>query len=347
MHLAKKAAIDTVIIPLVLLLIAGIALFALVNRTGNVLNSSSQIEVCRFSVLEKARFIIKGVDLGDVKLKCPIEKVNILDKKDEKAKGERNIVVDSQEDVMEAVANEMYDCWYKFGEGKVDFVGNIGKITNTKVCYICSDIMFGERLSSNTKIGGEIMNFEKYLYESEVPLSNESYYNYFLGNIKYQDQERGEINIRTDKQIAVTYNVVDYGLWPELLLAYEIYQQPAKAVAAAYFRTDSVFITAPAIRDKAQNEIRMFMEVKPVDELPKYCEDASKEQNELKPDDAFSIATDNGCETFVAPEIASMFNVFSPTASVLTLSLKIKSLTSPPFNITTDGSILDNVAQES
>lgn len=293
MHLARKAAIET-IIPLVLLLVAGIALFALVNRTGNVLDSSSQIEVCRFSVLEKARFILRGVDIGEVKLKCPVEKVNILDKKDEKVKGERNIVVESQEDVQEAIANEMYDCWYKFGEGKIDFVGDIGKITNTRLCYICSDIKFGERVKSNTKIGSEIRNFEKYLYENTVPLSEESYYNYFVGKLGYQDAATGEISFNLDRRLAVTYTIIDYGLWPELLLAYEIFQQPAKVAAAAYFKTDRVFIAGPAIKDKAQHEVRMFMEVKPLDELAGKCEDATKEGSEKYPDEGLDSPYSGG-----------------------------------------------------
>ncbi|MGD9276570.1 MAG: hypothetical protein PVJ67_05335 [Candidatus Pacearchaeota archaeon] len=68
-----------------------------------------------------------------------------------------------KEEVMEKIADEMVDCWWMFGEGKVDYVGGIN-FKNNKACSICSIIAFDESMQENKELGGAISYSEFYNY---------------------------------------------------------------------------------------------------------------------------------------------------------------------------------------
>lgn len=46
--------------------------------------------------------------------------------------------------IMKALADEMVDCWWMFGEGKVDYVDS--SFTGNTACAVCAEIAFDEKL---------------------------------------------------------------------------------------------------------------------------------------------------------------------------------------------------------
>jgi hypothetical protein len=56
---------------------------------------------------------------------------------------------DNKEEIMESIASEMADCWWMFGEGKVDYVGTKEKALGTNVCAACSIIKFDKTIQDS------------------------------------------------------------------------------------------------------------------------------------------------------------------------------------------------------
>lgn len=91
---------------------------------------------------------------------------------------EINVEEGNKEKVMEIMADEMADCWWMFGEGKIDYVGGIKGKT---ACGVCSAIEFDENVQETYE---EISykEFINYLANSQVSNDNrKTYLNYLYG----------------------------------------------------------------------------------------------------------------------------------------------------------------------
>jgi len=71
----------------------------------------------------------------------------------------------TKDEIIEAIQSEIKDCWWMFGEGKIDYVGYSWKIdylvgTN---CALCSVIKFGESVEDFEFNGELISSSERYL----------------------------------------------------------------------------------------------------------------------------------------------------------------------------------------
>ena len=103
------------------------------------LGEVSNKEICHNSVVLKGKSIT-----GFGKLDC---KTNYLcisgGEKCEGINPTQTIKVDSdnKNETMKAIADEMVDCWWQFGEGKVDYAGS--SITG-RSCAVCSIVRFDE-----------------------------------------------------------------------------------------------------------------------------------------------------------------------------------------------------------
>jgi len=66
---------------------------------------------------------------------------------------------ETKNETMKAIADEMADCWWMFGEGKIDYVtpGTSTKVT----CSICSIVEFDETLHKISISYGEFYNYLK------------------------------------------------------------------------------------------------------------------------------------------------------------------------------------------
>ena len=208
------------IITAILIILAFAGLFVWIGGGFKIFaGGSTDTEICRLSVLQKAKYKIGETQILDTDLRWPAKNLNILYSKDEKIRGEENIVAKSQDDVKKAIADEMFDCWYKFGNGQVDFSTNSDffRLYGDQVCLVCSDIRFGKNLVASTAIGNRIDHFEDYLANTKVTGRDITYWEYFGGRLD-SSSGKPEINIRLDEPQVVVYNVVKQGTFKKFFL---------------------------------------------------------------------------------------------------------------------------------
>lgn len=116
-------------------------------------------------------------------------------------------------DIMKAIADEMSDCWWMFGEGKVDYVGldvkgtTIGKMN----CALCSIISFDEKIQK--KEIGNYLDF--YTYLKSTNKEGGKSYMYYLYNTNNID-DLGIINanepFELNNQYVVLTGIADQGV---------------------------------------------------------------------------------------------------------------------------------------
>lgn len=221
----RGVAIGTVVV-LVLILFAAFALFAGVRLWAGTTSGFVDRETCRISVITKAKSIIAGVEdfPWHVGLKCPTVVVKVskkgegsikdlfLGSKDrEKIRGidfpVKSVEIEKESDIEKAIADEMYDTWYKFGAGKLNF---FGKYSRERKCVIGSILKFSDKVKKDFP---EIENFETYLLEEEIPGKEITYYDYFTDGegILFSKDETGKINIPTGEDLAIIYRLEQIG----------------------------------------------------------------------------------------------------------------------------------------
>ncbi len=136
----------------IILIILGLSVTAILSAFyGNVfeeMHTSTDKQTCKTSVYShfgtKMKNKLAGMDVFSAPIKCPTNLINI--EKDVK-----------EEETKDIIAEEIYDCWDKFGEGKLElFEGN------NVYCSICSHIDF-----ENKEL--VINNFGEYLATRLIP----------------------------------------------------------------------------------------------------------------------------------------------------------------------------------
>ena len=171
----KNAELSTQQIVLMIILITSFAviLFFLL-RLG--IGEKSEEQLCHNSVLQKASVF------SEAPLQCYRNYVCITeDGSCEKLIKPKKIKVKTLDEVYGTLADEMADCWWMFGEGKVDYVGS--DLTKNNYCSICSQIYFDDSLEALEGIENkQISKDELYDYLSENEYSkNKTYAEYLFG----------------------------------------------------------------------------------------------------------------------------------------------------------------------
>jgi hypothetical protein len=147
---------------LLLLIVAAFGLIIYIvffAELKDIIGTTSEDETCRISAAIKAK--TKG-PLGTespVGLSCKIN--------------DFNSDAHSKEEVKLEIAKEMYRCWYKYGEGKIDFYGSWDPGASETHCLICSRIHFEEDAENIT-----FEEFGSYL-NSPLPGREETFAEYF------------------------------------------------------------------------------------------------------------------------------------------------------------------------
>ncbi len=147
---------------MILLIMAGIGLIIyslfFANLKG-VVESTTEDEVCRTSAAIKAKTKWPAGAGSPVDLKCTINDFESDAK--------------SKEEVKLEIAKEMYRCWYKYGEGKLDFYSSLDFGKSETHCLICSRIGFSDVVE-----GVSFGEFGAYL-NSPLPGREETFAEYF------------------------------------------------------------------------------------------------------------------------------------------------------------------------
>jgi len=140
----KKAELTTQKIVFLIILITSFAIILFLLFRLN-LGETSNKEICRNSVVLKSK---GGVFTG--KLDCKVNYMCISGGgKCEDINPTSTVKVDlnNKKEIIKAIADEMADCWWMFGEGKLDYLGFTEKgIIDRTTCAICSIIMFDNKI---------------------------------------------------------------------------------------------------------------------------------------------------------------------------------------------------------
>ena len=160
----KKGMMSNIVKAIPVLIIAGI-LFYILSLIFSGSGSAVDREVCRDWVLLKAQSKILGRPLVGENTPCKTDIIEIK-KTDEY-------------EIKQDIANEMYDCWYQFGGGNQDFLGDWDWFKGNNWCFICSKIDFSEKVQNEVP---EIIDFSDFLATEPMPLYEEkTFFEYFYG----------------------------------------------------------------------------------------------------------------------------------------------------------------------
>ena len=173
----KKGDITTEQIVLLIILIASFAviLFLLVRLN---FGQTSDEDICHNSVVTRGSNVLPQ---GSIPLNCKTTYVCITkDGTCEKLSGTYETdKVQSQADVYKLLADKMADCWWIFGEGKINYVGQ--DFSSQLYCSICSQISFDNSVNffPNNKI--DKTAFYEYLANTTYSQQGTSYLDYLMG----------------------------------------------------------------------------------------------------------------------------------------------------------------------
>ncbi len=194
-----KKAMQVTLKDLILIAIVAIVLIFFTRSLTTGLTGLSNKEVCRLSVLAKSEGKIVGFE-GTSSLDCY---TNYIDVKDNGIYLSNNKIKDSRlevnfkgmsqeqkdEQIKAYLANQLYDCWYQFGQGNIDFLSNYDWGSSDMRCFPCASVSFYDSfLDSFT-----YEDWEVYLSEKKTP-SGTSYKQYLSGgNNMYSDNYKSTI----------------------------------------------------------------------------------------------------------------------------------------------------------
>ena len=119
--------------------------------------------------------------------------------------------VDNLDDVYQKLAEEMADCWWMFGEGKIDYIET--GLTKNNYCSICSQIFFDDSLKGIDKeIEKGLISKDKlydYLAITKMPREDINYAEYFFGTNDIQKiKKESGVDTFGDIEIEKQYFVV-------------------------------------------------------------------------------------------------------------------------------------------
>jgi len=114
----------------------------------------------------------------------------------------RYIEIEAEEQIFETIAEEMSQCWWQFGRGKLDFVNN--KFFKGTQCGICSRIEFGEGLDEGSFV--DLGSSLKSYLDSEPILGGDISYKNYMGLNLEEDIIK---DIKKDSNLVVLFKAFD------------------------------------------------------------------------------------------------------------------------------------------
>lgn len=146
--------------------------------------SKSEIEICHHSVVLRGNSILSK---SDVPLNC--QRIYVCLTNDGTCEQMTNptiVKVESKTEVYYALAEEMANCWWMFGEGQVDYIG--GKALKVNYCSICTQLAFDDSILDDGNLKEDFEDgmldkndFYNYLASTPMEEEGETYAEYLLG----------------------------------------------------------------------------------------------------------------------------------------------------------------------
>ncbi len=176
----KRGALTTKqIVVLIILIISFLIILFLIFRLN--LGGTTKKEICRDSVILKGKSLLPT---GVASLNCKTQYVclsmtNSCDKIDNP---DEVIKVTTKDEVYKALADKMADCWWMFGEGKINYVGK-ERIPDF-YCSICSQLYFDSSIKNGIFDGKNSFSQEElydYIVKNKVKEEGQGYDEYLYG----------------------------------------------------------------------------------------------------------------------------------------------------------------------
>ena len=213
----KKGELTTQqIIILIVLLMSFIVILYFLLRLD--IGGSSEKEICHNSVVMKANPVLSE---GELFLNC--QRTYVCLSKDGSCEAMTNPTVrkvETSDEIYNALASEMADCWWMFGEGEINYVGK--DFNSNLYCSICAQLAFDDSVK---EIEGEITekDFYQYLEDNEIS-EGKSYLKYFfdldsVNQLEESFSEEGTFeNFNLEKQYFVMMGIFsEVGVWKWIL----------------------------------------------------------------------------------------------------------------------------------
>jgi len=186
----KKGEITTEHIVIISILIISfvILLFFVVQ-----LNTRSGVDkqICRNSIVLASKVGVLG-DAGKNNINCKVNYLCISGGQDcSGVTASETIKVDltkdkvqTQEEIMKAIAEEMIDCWWMYGQGEIRYI-NRKILPSQWVCSACSKITFDDSIKKQNLNPINYLDFYRYLSSNQVEDKSLTYseYLYSTNNI--------------------------------------------------------------------------------------------------------------------------------------------------------------------
>lgn len=176
MHKKGEMTTQQIVILIVLLISFVVILFFLFRLN---LGKTSEAEVCHNSVVTRGNPVLSK---GSVPLNCQRQYICLsADGSCEKTSNSEIKKVENVDDIYNILAEEMANCWWMFGEGKINYIGD--KVTKQNYCSVCSQIAFDDSIKD--LVGDEPISQDDFYgaYLAKTPISdeNENYAEYMFG----------------------------------------------------------------------------------------------------------------------------------------------------------------------
>ncbi|MFA5953659.1 MAG: hypothetical protein WC812_03635 [Candidatus Pacearchaeota archaeon] len=208
----KRGELTTQQIVLLIILILSfiILLYFLIKLN---LGQESEAEVCHNSIVLRSN---KLIPTESVPLKCETQYVCITkDGTCEQFLKPEKVKVKTSDEVYQALALELSDCWWMFGEGELNYIGK--EAFPEMYCSFCAQVAFDDSVKGISGFeSGEFdkENFYKYIAETKMNEKEITYSEYLYGTNNYNSflnlenissVSFGKINL--DKQYKVLIGV--------------------------------------------------------------------------------------------------------------------------------------------
>lgn len=182
----KKAELTTTQIVMITVLIASFAIILFFIFRLNLEGTTTE-QICHNSVVQRSNSLISST--GTVPLNCKPRYICISSNSkctnSRMPKPDEVMIVKNKQDLFKVIAEEMATCWWMYGEGEIDYLGQSDAITN-KYCSICSNIVFDKSIKEKILTEGYFTEKEMndYLVNTDMPGKKEMTYAEYFYRVK-------------------------------------------------------------------------------------------------------------------------------------------------------------------
>ena len=172
----------TQIVTLIVLIASFVIILFLLFRLN--LGGTTDVQLCHNSIVQRGSAVTANI----VPLNCKTHYICISannECEDSRMPNPDDVVtVKSEDEMYHALAEEMADCWWMYGEGKVDYLGE-ADVQEELYCSVCSSVIFDKSVLAElgvTNLNQDTFNlyltsnnisqgktYAEYFYNQEIP----------------------------------------------------------------------------------------------------------------------------------------------------------------------------------